>query len=509
MIDVTLAASRPLGTAHILVGEGVSEATLREQLVVLTGEAATLRSPNGRWCFLGALRLLVRVVGNLEVVLPPGFPELEREVEIVCATGFVYASPKFRVGASRDISRAAAAVLNVGSAMDESRPWTSINAQGWVARVSSGLQPLPAAVNQPNPMAALLAASLGVAEVFKRVIGIPSDRAPLFGQIEFSLFEQSTEFSDHGPALPEHLQLPSALLVGAGAIGNAIAWLLSQLPLHGYLHVIDNQAYGDENLGTCMLLEREGWIGADKAERIAQWLSSHASLNVTWERALIRDALAKAQVRAMAPTLVIAGLDNVPARHDVQLAWPELLFDGGISEVGAAVTQYRLAAPDRACLRCAFELPGVDHLQWQQAHTGLAPDVLNDPEVLLSEAHVHAAAPEKQAWLREQLQAGKNICSVISEAALSALGVDAQAGFRPSVPFVATVASALVVAEMVKALQFDGIEFAQTFTIGNVFLGPQSALQLNRLARPSCVCTARRPQILAARAADQREREVH
>lgn len=75
-------------------------------------------------------------------------------------------------------------------------------------------------------------------------------------------------------------------------------------------------------------------------------------------------------------------------------------------------------------------------------------------------------------------------------------------------PFVATVASALVVAEMVKALQFDGIEFAQTFTIGNVFLGPQSALQLNRLARPSCVCTARRPQILAARAADQREREV-
>lgn len=499
MIDLALASSRILATADALMGEHVTDAPMFSRTVVLIGESATLQSANGRWCFLGALRLLIRVVGDLEVILPYGTDEFEREVQGVCTTNCFRAPPRIRFGAPHEIPRSAAAVLNVGSNIDVTYPWTSINSQGWVARVSSGSQSLPESVSQPNPMASFLAASLGVAEVFKRIVGVPEDRAPMFERVEFSLFELSTEFADHGPALPESLSLPNTLLVGAGAIGNGIAWLLSQLSLQGRIHIVDSQSYGDENLGTCVLLEKAEWVGRDKAMLLAAWLSSHSQLQVTGERALVGDALAGADMRALAPALIMNGLDNVPARHEVQLAWPDLLIDGGISEAGVAVVQHRLASRNRACLRCAFELRGVDHRKSQQALTGLSQDALNNPHQVLSVAHIQTAAPDKQAWLREQVRIGKTVCSVVSEAALSALGVDAPAGFRPSVPFVATAASALVVAEMVKALQFNDREFPQTFTMGSLFLGPRSAVRLNRPAKPSCVGVARRDQILAAK----------
>lgn len=66
----------------------------------------------------------------------------------------------------------AVAILNVGTGVRPHLPWTAINSNGWVARVSSGPTALPADTDQSNPLAALMAASFGVTEVFKRVFGI-------------------------------------------------------------------------------------------------------------------------------------------------------------------------------------------------------------------------------------------------------------------------------------------------------------------------------------------------
>ncbi|MBI3528642.1 MAG: ThiF family adenylyltransferase [Betaproteobacteria bacterium] len=477
----------------------MNEVAVFSRLVVLTGDESTLNTANGQWCLVDSLRLLVRVVGRLAVILPPGSTRLETAIRDVCAKICFRAQPTIVCGDGRELLREATAVLHVGSIASASSTHTCVNSNGWVARVSSCGRVLPADVSQPNPIAALTAASLGVTEVFKRIVGVSGQSAPLLDLVEFSLFEMSTEFNGLGPELPEALVLPNGLLVGAGAIGNGVALLASQLPLTGRLHVIDKQEYGDENLGTCVLLETEGWIGHNKATRLASWLAANSGLSATGEHAFVKDALGDEKVRTLAPRVVLNGLDDVEARHDAQLAWPDLMIDGGISDVGAAVVEHRIDSRSLACLRCAFEVRGIDHKAIQEELTGLPASALSDQQRLLTEADVAAAAPAKQAWLKERLLERKTICSIVTEAGLKNLGVDAEKGFRPSVPFVATAAAALVFAALIKALQYPTREYAQSFTMGNLFLGPENSAVLNRPAKKSCLCVVSRSAIDALR----------
>ena len=103
--------------------------------------------------------------------------------------------------------------------------------------------------------------------------------------------------------------------------------------------------------------------------------------------------------------------------------------------------------------------------------------------------------PVKHEWLREMLKEKRTICSIVSEVGLQRLGVNSEEGFRPSVPFVATAAAAMVVAAALKALLFPDNLYSQRFTIGNLFLGPQASIKTNRYAEVSCICVKRRSLI--------------
>ena len=500
MIDQVKAFSRPLAVAHTLCGRVLTAADVKAKRVVLTGDDSVLRSENGRWVLHDALRLLLRVAGSLTVLLPAGAAELEKEVESIVSAASLLCRVKLMRAPNENALHAADAILNVGFSGTPALPWTCVNSNGWIVRAASTGAALPSDVEQANPIGALGAASIGVAEVFKRIVGIPNDIAPPLDPCEFSLFEYSTRFDSPGPRLPKLLNLPDTLMAGGGAIGNGIALLLSQLPLRGRVHIVDKQPYGDENFGTCILLEDQGWIGEDKAPRLAQWLKKRSSLEVTGERALISAALAGEKLQALSPELVINGLDDVGARHDVQLAWPTLLLDGGISDIGFAVVQHRLDDRSLACLRCTFELPQVDHRALQQGWTGLTLESLGNIDRTLTDDDILRADAEKRAWLEDQKRLGKTICSIINEARLAALGVKVEDGFRPSVPFVATASAVLVTAELVKALMFPRRAYPQTFTVGNIFLGFDSAAALNRRAAPTCECVTHRRLIERMRA---------
>lgn len=500
MIDQIKAFSRPLAVAHTLSGRALTAADVKAKRVVLTGDGSVLSSENGRLVLLDSLRLLLRVAGNLTILLPASAAGLEKDVESIASAASLLCKVEIMRAPNEHALHAADAILNVGFSGRSTLPWTCINSNGWIVRVASTGAALPCDVAQANPISALGAASSGVAEVFKRIVGIANDIAPPLDPCEFSLFEYSAHFDSPGPPLPKVLHLPNTLMAGGGAIGNGIALLLSQLPLHGRVHIVDKQPYGDENFGTCVLLNDHGWIGEDKAPRLAEWLKENSSLEVTGERSLINTALAGEKLQALSPELVIDGLDDVGARHDVQLAWPTLLLDGGISDIGFAVVQHRLDDRGLACLRCTFELPQVDHRAQQQAWTGLTLESLGNIDRVLTDEDILRADSEKRAWLEEQRRLGKTICSMINEARLAALGVKVEEGFRPSVPFVATASAVLVVAELIKALMFPQRAYPQTFTVGNIFLGFDSAAALNQYAAPSCECVTHRRLIERLRA---------
>ncbi len=100
-----------------------------------------------------------------------------------------------------------------------------------------------------------------------------------------------------------------------------------------------------------------GWLGHSKAERLATWLQQNSELRVTGEKALIESAKSGSIIASLAVNLVLNGLDDVEVRRAAQDLWPAVIIDGGINEVGAVVTQYRLDHENQACLKCWFESP--------------------------------------------------------------------------------------------------------------------------------------------------------
>ena len=85
-VNTDLAASRPFAVARDLGAGEIEARTVFAKTVVLTGEGEVLMTPNGRWCLLDCVRLLARVVGDLQIVLPQGVPDLETELATLLQT---------------------------------------------------------------------------------------------------------------------------------------------------------------------------------------------------------------------------------------------------------------------------------------------------------------------------------------------------------------------------------------------------------------------------------------
>ncbi|HYW55766.1 MAG TPA: hypothetical protein VE934_02305 [Polaromonas sp.] len=487
--DETLVSSRPMGVAGELGAKALEPAIVFGRQVILTGELASLREQNGRWCFLDSLRLLSRVVGDLTVVLPDERGDFHLEVDEVVAELWSQGRVR-RIGAKDCDFLGATAILNVGNTVRPDLPWTSINANGWIARCTSGSKPLPEGSAIANPLACMLAASFGVAEVFKRIYGVPPHKAAPMKDVAFSLFELSVEFTDFGPRLPDSISLPNTLLLGAGAIGNGIVLLSSQLPLLGRMLVLDKQVFGPENYATCALLDVADWIGKPKAKRLAGWLTTRSCLAVTGEQATVQSAMDDGLLDGLRPDLVINGLDDIGARKAVQKVWPSLLVDGGINSVGAAVRAHSMSHRHLACMRCAFVDPVQDHIDAQSRVTGLARASLegNQDRPITDEDIAHASS-ERREWLRAQQRQGRTVCSTMNLAQAEGLGLALEEGFQPSVPFVATASAALVMAHVLRTLLWPQMKFFSGFQFESVFAGADTAQRYNKLASPGCECT--------------------
>lgn len=491
------ATSRPSGVAEMLTGHPVNKNKVLSKRVVLTGDREVLVTENGRMCFLDCLRLLPRVAGRIEVRIPDGLGDIEGEVRALIAS--VWRIDVLEVGRHQEgIEKDVQAVLSVGFCSRQDLPWVTVNSNGWIARVATHGEELSKDTSQANPAGALMAASMGVAEVFKLIYEVPSSVASSLTKGEFSLYDFSTSPSDPGPNLPEHVTLPDTLLVGAGAIGNGVALLLSQFDLSGRLHIIDKQDYGTENFGTCVLLDGDDWIGSPKAKCLADWLRARSALQVSAEQGLIGSVRSGVSVKSMNVDLVLNGLDEVSARQDAQLLWPSVLIDGGINAIGAGVVTHRLDHPEGACLRCTFSIPSSDEKTVQSKVTGLSRSSLeSDLGRPLTVADIENAEESKRSWLKAKLAEGKTLCATITAAQSELdLGIEIEEGFRPSAPFVATASAALMIGEMLKALIYPDAGFVQSFQLANLFLGPSSAVASLRNPDPSCECVTHRNLVM-------------
>ncbi len=479
--------SRPLATAAGLGELAPDHHRFVDKQVLLTGESDILATANGRECLLSSLRLLTRICRNLSVKLPACADSLFDECQTVANSVAVNRPVEFPAGAP-DFGRYDA-ILSIGKTARPDLPWTVINSQGWLARASSRSSSLPADCHFANPVGALAASCLGVAEVFKRLIHLKETRGRLVDGLIFSLYSYRCQDGDPGPALPAELPL-DILLVGAGAIGNGIIHLLDELPTSGHACVVDAQRFRDENLGTCLL------IGPDDLD-VAKAIFAEKLLGRRLSASGFHEDLETFQHRLGTeirfPRIVLNALDDIDARHTAQKLWPDLILDGAIGDFPCQVARHHWG-DDSACIICLFRHPpGPAAEAVASAATGLSRDRAKQADATVSEDDVRAAPADRQAWLRERI--GKPICSVISEGVAQQISADRQPNrFSPSVPFVACFSACMVVAELVKFITNQSTELQTRYQF-DMLTGPANGSMIPQDKRRDCECHVRQRNI--------------
>jgi molybdopterin/thiamine biosynthesis adenylyltransferase len=478
-MNLDLIYSRPQKTAEGLAGLAVDHHRFLTKKVLLTGEAPTLATSNGAQCFLDAIRLLIRICPNIVINVPDGRVALLQAARAITDQMGFGSAVEYR-DLIKDFG-SFDAILSVGVMVRADLPWTTINSNGWLARVSSVDTNLPADTENDNPIGALAAACLGAGEVFKRLIALKPERGELLNGFSFSLRTYRADDADAGPQLPDSLTV-DLLMVGAGAIGNGLAHLLSRLAGRGRIHVVDSQDYGEENLGTCIMIGPHE-VGRAKARAMASLLS-RPDLDV---QGFVMPFDQYAEQQSDTPALVINGLDNIPGRHDVQrLLWPDLVVDGAIGDFTCQVSRHPWP-DDVACLMCLFREPSAVAAETvQKRATGLSLDRLRSPEALVRESDVANAPVERRKFLRSRV--GRSVCAVVQEGiALQISSERLATSFAPSVPFTACFSACMVMAEAVASIAHWQSALAPRFQF-DFLIGPGRGQDLPQARRPNCIC---------------------
>jgi hypothetical protein len=476
------ALQRVVSSAVALGANAAAADRFLAKSVLLIADGPALASSNGRMCFDAALRLLIRTSSNVSVHvgadLHKWLIDLRHELERHSLGAHV------RWCAADEILHREAfdAVLHVGSRTEAYDNLTSVHSDGWLIRLASAAPPIPMTFLQPNPLGAIAAAAFGAAEVFKRLVEVRSERGPLHARLEFSLWDYSEQGDSLGAPLPSRMEI-SALIAGLGAIGNAMAYILRELPAGGSLWVVDRQVYGPENLGTCIALDDEG-LGKPKTAFATRYLEHQYRL--TPLHGELRAGLPAYVAAPSRPRVMLGGLDNIPARHDLQDFWPDLLFDGALGESFACQVSRWRWGEDAGCLRCQFVETEFDSITALRLVTGLEAHRLADAGSLITSADVEAAPAELRPMLTAAL--GKPVCSVTSRAMMEKLS-SKSARSAPSVPFVAVLSAAMVLGEYVKEVLGDAPVLRSRYQF-DVLYGPQGGMVLAERRREECPCTA-------------------
>jgi hypothetical protein len=340
-----------------------------------------------------------------------------------------------------------------------------VDAHGWLVHVSpTGTgAPWQGQARLPHPASPLMAAALGVGEIFKRVVH-PEELAALTRTL--SLLDYLPAAGDN-PTLPEHLELGELVFFGMGSIACAAVYALLDAPLlSGHATIIDRQTLDDTNPRRYILMHAK-----DERARKAEWAaglleSAHPALAVEAIHGEIRD-WARAR-RPDAPIgLAIITADSLAGRREAADLLPPLSIsattEGRTATVNycdweAGMCPYCAYAPNRKqrhvnedyARMTGLSIDRLNGLNDRYRETN-QPDRLNEIDTTTMEAHCRLPAERFRKWVgrpfREFYEA--ELGEIYSAEPVTQTGP--RLGMPEIVlPFVSAAAGALVASEILR-----------------------------------------------------------
>lgn len=310
------------------------EAKLEATAVTLVGGERAADGA-GRDGFLMATNLLARLYPRITLVGP-------EELVAAAESEIVLINPVAAVTTTPPTTTTARFIYEPDDdqTVDDDGETVLVAARGWNVYVDMATD----LAASPAPAAALLAAVIGVSEVFRCVfahdLGNRGRRRRQPGAFNLITMGEPSEI-----AVPADIDLGELRLVGAGAIGQAAAHTLAVSGARGTLLVVDDEKVALSNLQR-YVLTRDSDVGAVKVELLKQRLS-RSELDVVPLRTKWHVGLVEAQL----PTLV--ALDSSEARVGVQASLPGAIYNAWTQPADVGWSRHEHFG-EEACLACLY-----------------------------------------------------------------------------------------------------------------------------------------------------------
>jgi hypothetical protein len=300
-------------------------------VALVGGEAvATGVSSHG---FLLAANLLARLYPRIVIVAPA-------EAAACAADEITLINPLADVATTSTVPAATPTLYYESADADARADGVAVYARGWNVYVDDA----PPAAAAAAASAALLAAVVGVGELFRIVFADDlGDRRR--GGAQPGSFNLITLGEAADVPQPGRVHVGEVRLVGAGAIGQAVARTLAAADVGGTLLVVDDESVTLSNLQR-YVLTRDSDVGAVKVDLLCERLDGGSldvvPLKTKWYAGLVESQL---------PTLV--ALDSPDDRIAVQASLPGPLYNAWTQPADVGWSRHEQFGED-ACLACLY-----------------------------------------------------------------------------------------------------------------------------------------------------------
>jgi hypothetical protein len=247
-----------------------------------------------------------------------------------------------------------------------------------------------------NPFGAGAAACFAAANLFRSVF---LDDSQLDEDLAFSTLELDSQSTRDPILLSASTPQARTVLVGAGAVGNAVIWALGRVDTSLELHVVDPEPIEASNLQR-YVLAGTGDTGLPKVDVVRRTLRASVAHSIPWEEFVATEGYDWDRA--------LVALDSADDRRQVQASLPKWIANAWTQagDLGVSVHPWN----EGACLRCLYLPKGVVPSQDElvAAALGFADD-------------------QHRAQVRQLIYNGQPAPPQLLEESAAALGVDPNA----------------------------------------------------------------------------------
>lgn len=291
------------------------------------------------------VRLLARLYPNLQIIDSQlSNPALVKELE-ECAISI---NPEINL--SKNVKPTVYLIVGNTPYKTGKNKKFYLGSHGWTVKFSDK-KPVNSG-NTQNPFAAGAAACFGAANLFRLVFKDQLPKGNPDKDFALSLFEFAKNDSAqkiHEPLI-DNIHLEDSLLVGVGAVGNAVIWALGNIPsLTGKLEIIDDQDIDLSNLQR-YILARQKDVTISKVLRAGAFMEN-SKLKIVqspfkWEKYIQKR-------NNWSIKRIAVCVDSAKDRITVQGSLPKKIFNAWTQQEALGVSRHTNLIKD-PCLTCLY-----------------------------------------------------------------------------------------------------------------------------------------------------------